>query len=50
MNPLLMSILILVAATVFGLTMSRKLKLLKALAPAANRTDQLKKRFREIGQ
>jgi len=44
MNPLLMSVLILVALTVFGRTMVRKIRLLKALEPAY-RTDHLKHRL-----
>ena len=34
MNPLLMSILLIVALTVFGITMIRKIQLLRALEPA----------------
>ncbi len=44
MNPLLMSLLIIVALTVFGRTMFRKIKLLKALEPA-DRADHLKERL-----
>ena len=46
MNPLLMSLLIIVALTVFGRTMVRKIRLLKALAPA-DRADHLKERLME---
>ena len=44
MNPLLMSLLILTALTVFGRTMVQKIQLLKALEPA-DRSDHLKKRL-----
>jgi len=46
MNPLLMSLLIIVALTVFGRTMFRKIQLLKALEPA-DRADHLKERLME---
>ncbi len=44
MNPLLMSILIIVALSVFGYTMARKIRLLTALAPT-HRAGHLKKRL-----
>jgi hypothetical protein len=47
MNPLLMSLLLIVALTVFGRTMVRKIQLLKALEPAG-RTNHLKERLTEV--
>ncbi|MDJ0817500.1 MAG: (Fe-S)-binding protein [Desulfobacterales bacterium] len=47
MNPLLMSILLIAALTVFGRTMARKIALLKALEPA-DRTNHLKERLRSL--
>ena len=47
MNPLLMSLLIIVALTVFGRTMVRKIQLLKALEPV-DRADHLKERLENI--
>jgi Fe-S oxidoreductase len=44
MNPLLMSLLLIVALTIFGRTMFRKIRLLTALAPA-DRIDHLKERL-----
>ena len=44
MNPLLMSIVIVVALTVFGRTMVRKIQLLAALEPA-DRANHLKERL-----
>ena len=44
MNPLLMSLLIIVALTVFGRTMVRKIQLLMALEPT-DRTNHLKERL-----
>ncbi len=47
MNPLLMSLLIIVALTVFGRTMVRKLQLLKALRPV-DRSNHLKERLQSM--
>jgi len=47
MNPLLMSIVIIVALTVFGRTMLRKIKLLAALGPA-DRFNQIKERLKNM--
>ncbi|MDX9818759.1 MAG: (Fe-S)-binding protein [Desulfococcus multivorans] len=47
MNPLLMSVLIIVALAVFGRTIVRKIQLLKALGPA-DRTNHLKERLKEM--
>ncbi len=44
MNPLLMSVLLIVALAVFGRTMFRKIQLLQALAPA-DRANHLKERL-----
>ncbi len=44
MNPVLMSVLLIVALTVFGYTMFRKVQLLKALDPA-DRANHLKERL-----
>ena len=47
MNPLLMSILLIVALTVFGLTMIRKIQLLRALEPT-DRINHLKERLKNM--
>ena len=44
MNPLLMSLLLIVALTIFGRTMVRKIRLLMALEPAS-RFNHLKERL-----
>jgi len=47
MNPILMSLLLLVALAIFGRTMYQKIRLLMALEPA-DRFDNIKKRFKNV--
>ena len=47
MNPLLMSILLIVALAIFGRTMVHKIRLLMALGPA-NRFNHIIERFKNV--